>query len=568
MCAKIETSPKKSTWGDDGFELEIKRYSGELYMEAIKKKNRKKALAMAVTFVVVNLIAVFLIGGKESATIDRSLTGHAESTKAQFQDVMDNYKQSFQLFVQMMSHEIDRTPDPDQVLAYLKDMDPKLLEIEGDTYDGLYMYYQGRYLYSWDTPYSVYEESGYVATERPWYKDAMAGRGEIVFTPPYMSYANHYILTTISQLQPDGETVFAYDIKMGDIQKLVSSLDYFSDEQILIYDSNGTVIGSTNTDYLGGNLLSSVEETAQVIADAEQELLETDANVADEVSKLEEQIASAKAFHAFRESFGDELSALQESQDGACRIKLDHTSYYGYLLSGDDFSFLILAPSLSVYQGTLTAWLIPFLIVELLLIYVLGRVSKDQKNRELRAAYVELGQTQKRLEIALSAAQKAAAVDELTGMMNARSFKKAMTDSLSSMDKTEGGILIMLDGDHFKQINDTYGHNIGDEVIKLSAQMIVGRIRTIDLASRLHGDEFAIFVSDTTDYSVARRIISDINHTIEKEAKKRNMPSITLSAGAVIAHAGDSFNTLSKKADEYLYQAKESHDGGFSHPGE
>ena len=131
MCAKIETSPKKSTWGDDGFELEIKRYSGELYMEAIKIKNRKKALAMAVTFVVVNLIAVFLIGGKESATIDRSLTGHAESTKAQFQDVMDNYKQSFQLFVQMMSHEIDRTPDPDQVLAYLKDMDPKLLEIEG-----------------------------------------------------------------------------------------------------------------------------------------------------------------------------------------------------------------------------------------------------------------------------------------------------------------------------------------------------------------------------------------------------------------------------------------------------
>lgn len=95
--------------------------------------------------------------------------------------------------------------------------------------------------------------------------------------------------------------------------------------------------------------------------------------------------------------------------------------------------------------------------MELLLIYVLGRVSKDQKNRELRAAYVELGQTQKRLEIALSAAQKAAAVDELTGMMNARS---------------------------------------------------------------------------------------------------------------VIAHAGDSFNTLSKKADEYLYQAKESHDGGFSHPDE
>lgn len=72
----------------------------------------------------------------------------------------------------------------------------------------------------------------------------------------------------------------------------------------------------------------------------------------------------------------------------------------------------------------------------------------------------------------------------------------------------------MLDGDHFKLINDNYGHLVGDEVIKLSAQMIIGRIRTIDLASRLHGDEFSIFVANTNDYSVAARIVEDINHTL------------------------------------------------------
>lgn len=65
--------------------------------------------------------------------------------------------------------------------------------------------------------------------------------------------------------------------------------------------------------------------------------------------------------------------------------------------------------------------------------------------------------------------------------------------------------------------------------------MIIGRIRTVDLASRLHGDEFAIFVSNTADYTVARGIIGDINHSIAKEAKRRNMPSITISAGAVVA---------------------------------
>ena len=98
----------------------------------------------------------------------------------------------------MMAREIENNPNPDDIWDYLKSIDSPMLEIEGDTFDGLYMYYQGRYLYSWDTPYSQYEDTGYVATERPWYKDAVAGNGRIVFTPPYMSYANHYILSTIS----------------------------------------------------------------------------------------------------------------------------------------------------------------------------------------------------------------------------------------------------------------------------------------------------------------------------------------------------------------------------------
>ena len=101
----------------------------------------------------------------------------------------------------------------------------------------------------------------------------MAGKGEIVFTPPYMSYANHYILTTISQLQADGETVFAYDIKMEDIQNLVSSMEQFEQEQILIYDGAGTVVGSTVPGYLGGNLQISQEEAAQNLEDALAELV-------------------------------------------------------------------------------------------------------------------------------------------------------------------------------------------------------------------------------------------------------------------------------------------------------
>lgn len=95
--------------------------------------------------------------------------------------------------------------------------------------------------------------------------------------------------------------------------------------------------------------------------------------------------------------------------------------------------------------------------------------------------------------------------------MNYRSFRKQMVDAFESMQEDESGILIMLDGDHFKQINDNYGHN------------------------------------------------AEISQSIAKEAVKRKLSPVTLSAGAVIARHGDSFVTLSKLADAALYLAKESH---------
>jgi len=191
-------------------------------------------------------------------------------------------------------------------------------------------------------------------------------------------------------------------------------------------------------------------------------------------------------------------------------------------------------------------------------------VGRELRNQELRAAYVKMGQIQKRLELALSAAQKAAAVDDLTGLMNFKSFQTEVGEQLDTMDEKDSGILIMIDGDHFKRVNDNYGHSVGDEVIRLSAQMIIGRIRTVDLASRLHGDEFAIFVSNTDNYDVARTIMEDINASIAKEAGKRNMPAITLSAGAVTARRGGRYTELFKAADEALYQAKKTHNGGFA----
>lgn len=529
-----------------------------------KEKWQKRNRIFIAVFLLANICGILILAMCEKTYVNNSMKGHLEDSKEKTQEVMQNYIHSFQLFAQMMSREIEEHPEPDAIWDYLKGIDSTLLEIEGDTFDGLYMYYQGRYLYSWDTPYSEYEDTGYVATERPWYKAAAAGNGEIVFTPPYMSYANHYILSTISQLQPDGETVFAYDIKMGDIQNLVTSMNLYDKEQMMIFDKQGTVIGSTDEECLGGNLYSEPEETKAVLEEAEKVLANTEDVNAAQKAKLEEQVRAAAAFHTFRTEFDRGFDKVQKNENKAVLVKLDNAHYYACLVHGEEYSFLVLVPFLSMLRETVQIWLLPLLALELLLIYVIGRIGKGQRNRELRQAYVELGQTQRRLEIALSAAQKAAAIDDLTGMMNFKSFRRGVMEHLDVMEPNESGILIMLDGDRFKTVNDNYGHQVGDEVIKLSAQMIIGRIRTVDLASRLHGDEFAIFVSRSNDYSVAKKIIQDINNTLAEESAKRNMPSITLSAGAVIARRGDSYTALAKEADEALYRAKATHNGGFA----
>ena len=104
-----------------------------------------------------------------------------------------------------------------------------------------------------------------------------------------MSYANHYILSTISQLQPDKETVFAYDIKMGNIQSLIDSMNRFEGEQAIIYNQNGTIIGSTNDDYLGSSFHDSISQAKQRIEEAEEELKATDQDDQDEIEKAKEK---------------------------------------------------------------------------------------------------------------------------------------------------------------------------------------------------------------------------------------------------------------------------------------
>ena len=156
---------------------------------------------------------------------------------------------------------------------------------------------------------------------------------------------------------------------------------------------------------------------------------------------------------------------------------------------------------------------------------------------------------------------KMATTDPLTGLNNRRSFfEMAERERLKALRFHHPYSAMMLDIDHFKSVNDTYGHNIGDEVLKFVADILKSILRDIDILGRLGGEEFAIVLPETPmadALKAAERIRAAVeDFTLETETCTI---SVTISIGVVqMSDAEEDNETLLNMADALLYQAKES----------
>lgn len=151
----------------------------------------------------------------------------------------------------------------------------------------------------------------------------------------------------------------------------------------------------------------------------------------------------------------------------------------------------------------------------------------------------------------------AAETDQMTGMLN----KVSAQDAIGKRCRKSHGVLMMIDLDSFKLINDIYGHNAGDRILIKFASIIRSAIRTTDLAGRMGGDEFIAFCENMKDESVINEKSRYINDELVAFAKEflgedMNIP-LGASIGAVVCpDEGRDFLTLYKKADEALYSVK------------
>lgn len=157
--------------------------------------------------------------------------------------------------------------------------------------------------------------------------------------------------------------------------------------------------------------------------------------------------------------------------------------------------------------------------------------------------------------------KREAMTDGLTGIANRKAFDARLRDGVMlAMEEGEPLCLLLLDIDHFKNFNDTHGHQVGDQVIRLMAESLKRNVKGKDTAARYGGEEFAIILPSTSldratqfadqlrRYIESRRVVSRNDHT--------TVGKVTVSIGAAEFRPGEPVAKLVDRADQALYFAK------------
>jgi diguanylate cyclase len=181
-------------------------------------------------------------------------------------------------------------------------------------------------------------------------------------------------------------------------------------------------------------------------------------------------------------------------------------------------------------------------------------------NNRLEASQSEI----ETLRAEITRAREASLTDGLTGLVNRKGFDQALADCLActSSDAPDGPCLLMCDIDHFKKVNDTYGHVFGDKVIRAVASVIKQNVKGRDTAARYGGEEFVVLLPETS-LQGAQTLAEQIRSAIERGRIKRgdqdaDVARITLSLGVARHLPGETPSGFVERADRALYASKQN----------
>jgi len=184
------------------------------------------------------------------------------------------------------------------------------------------------------------------------------------------------------------------------------------------------------------------------------------------------------------------------------------------------------------------------------------------KNAHMEELLKRSTQVMEDMQRDLEIARKEAVTDSLTGLANRKSFDMEILRLSNNIAEGECSTftLLMLDIDHFKSFNDGFGHQVGDQVLKLVAKTLKDGVKGRDLACRYGGEEFAILLPDTPlsgGTKVAEYLRKEVaDKDIINRATGERIARITISVGVAEYNTGEKLDRLVSRADEALYMAK------------
>jgi two-component system cell cycle response regulator len=192
--------------------------------------------------------------------------------------------------------------------------------------------------------------------------------------------------------------------------------------------------------------------------------------------------------------------------------------------------------------------------------YILRPVEKNELLARVRTQ-IRRKRFQERLRDSYEISLSMALTDSLTGLYNRRYLEVHLEKLLKKNKESKKSLaVLMIDIDHFKPVNDTYGHNVGDEVLKIFAKRLQDNLRSFDLVARLGGEEFVAILPDVTEKR-AHHVAERLRRSICEEAFVVGSPEpikiSTSIGGSLIDFEEHTVHEALERADKMVYEAKE-----------
>jgi diguanylate cyclase len=199
---------------------------------------------------------------------------------------------------------------------------------------------------------------------------------------------------------------------------------------------------------------------------------------------------------------------------------------------------------------------------------IIERLVKELSNATARASsleanFIETSEELDKIRDSLKLAEQHSNTDALTGLANRRALEEFVRSAqITSMETGEPLSILMIDIDHFKKFNDSFGHQVGDQVLRLVAKVLQENVRGDDLAARYGGEELmAVLPGTAVDIcaEIAERIRRRISEArLTRRATGEEISSVTVSIGVAQFRLAESAEMMIERCDRALYQAKRS----------